>query len=118
MATEEMISALPPFDPARSDGCSVPRWLRLVVPMETVEQRRECLRHDEAYYYGGTAFRRAVADHMLYTGLVVHGMSRPQAWLYWLAVRLFGGPSWKREGVSWAWGGSRFVYDEEHRSGI
>ena len=35
-----------------SDGCSVPKWLRFVIPQETPGQCLVCEKHDELYYYG------------------------------------------------------------------
>ena len=80
------------------DGCSVPKALRLVVPMETPEQTAVCNEHDLAYNNGGTRRQRAVADAKLLLGLLVTGMDVDRAEEYHLAVRVGGKPHW-RDGV-------------------
>ena len=96
-----------------SDGCSVPKLLRLAVPLETDAQIAVCRAHDEAYYYGGSAEWRATVDATFYQGLLAAPMVFGKAALYYRAVRLFGGPRLRIKGVSWAFGGERFQYDEE-----
>ena len=107
-----MTPRLPPWSDAMSDGCSVPKWLRLMVPMETPGQIAVCRAHDRAYYYGGTEQDRAIADAGFYVGLLCAGMPVTNADSYFAAVRQFGGPEFRIPGVSWAFGGGRFVYDE------
>ena len=102
---------LPPWDDSMSDGCSVPRWLRFAIPLETPEEQAVCRTHDRAYYYGGTARERAIADATFLLGLLASSMEVSAAERYYQAVRLFGGPEWKQKGVSWAFGGERFCYD-------
>ncbi len=96
-----------------SDGCSVPKWLRLVIPMETPEQIAVCREHDKAYYFGGTERDRAIADAKLLLGLLEAGMPLERAEEYHDAVRMFGAPHFREEGVSWAWGGCCFAYVPE-----
>jgi hypothetical protein len=83
-----------PYDPASSDGCSVPAALRLVIPKETAEQTAVCVAYDEAYYYGGTRRQRAQADAELLRGLLRTGMDVDLAERYHTAVRIFGKEHW------------------------
>ena len=108
-----MTPTLPPWSDAMSDGCSVPKWLRLVVPLETPEQIAVCRRHDASYYYGGSKVDRALADGEFFIGLVKSGMEPDQARRYFDAVRNYGGPAHRIPGVSWAFGGERFCYGEK-----
>ena len=87
------------------DGCSVPRALRLLVPMETEAQRACCITHDLWYQNGGTRHQRAVADATLLLGWLSTGMDPDLAWQQITAVRLFGLPHWGPEG--------RYIEDEE-----
>jgi len=90
----------PPWDPALSDGCSVPKLLRLVVPMETPSQVAVCVEHDRAYYLGGSSRDRAIADATLLLGLLHAGMMIESAERYWMAVRAGGKAHWNDgEGV-------------------
>lgn len=84
----------PPFDPATSDGCSVPTALRLLIPQETAGQRAMCVCHDEAYYYGGTRRERAITDAKLLLGLLQQGMDVDRAHRYHAGVRIFGKSHW------------------------
>lgn len=42
--------------------CSVPNWLRGLLPMETPRQQEACRRHDTRYEKGGDRKRRLVTD--------------------------------------------------------
>jgi len=106
-----MSAPLPPWDKSRSDGCSIPALLRPLFPV-TEEQRQACVRHDEAYYYGGTREDRLIADATLMIEWVRAGMTAEQAQSGFEAIRLGGGPE-LRQPYSWAFGGERFVYDPE-----
>lgn len=88
----------PPFDPATSDGCSVPKALRLVIPVETPAQRRVCVAHDGAYYAGGTRQQRVIADAHLLVGLLEADMEYELAEKYWAGVRLGGRSHWGPDG--------------------
>ena len=101
------------WNSSMSDGCSVPKLLRLVVPRETPEQCRICERHDEAYYYGGSRAHRRAADRVLRQGLTDAGMTSLKAWCYWMAVRMGGAPWYRVKGISWAYGGAFFRYSRE-----
>jgi hypothetical protein len=82
-----------------SDGCSVPKALRLVIPQETPAQVAVCVQHDRAYYEGGTRLDRAVADARLLLGLLWDGhMDVDLAERYHTAVRIFGKPHWDNGG--------------------
>jgi len=104
-----MSTTLPPWDPATSDGCSIPSLLVSVFPI-TPEQRKACERHDEKYYYGGTREDRLIADATLLIEWVKAGMLAEQALSGFEAIRYGGGPEWRKP-YSWAFGGKRFVYD-------
>jgi len=75
--------------------CTVPRALRLVIPVETPEQLAVCQGHDLAYNNGGSKRQRAVADAKLLLGLLETGMDVNRAEEYYLAVRLGGKPHWR-----------------------
>ena len=111
---------LPPWQDEWSDGCSwAPDW--------TDSIRRCCVRHDRAYYLGGSALDRHRADVALYRCVRASGMGVRLAWLYYGMVRLFGAPAFRRtkelvtvlsqavglRGVrvrSWAYGGRVLAY--------
>lgn len=78
-----------------SDGCSVPRALRLVIPHETPEQTAVCVAHDFAYDAGGARRARAIADARLLLGLLETGMDVDLAERYHTAVRIFGKSHWR-----------------------
>lgn len=96
----------PHFDTNGSDGCSVPRLLRLVLPSEPGEQRECCIDHDAAYYRGGSRRDRAIADAELLLGLLRTGMDVDRAEQYHTAVRMLGKPHWcdGRTGDDWRQG--------------
>lgn len=104
---------LPPWDPSMSDGCSVPDALRPLFPIDKPEIRATCVLHDAAYYYGGTKEQRLAADLMFGYNLIATGkVSADTAEQFVAGVRAGGGPSGRIPGVSWAFGGERFCYDE------
>ena len=111
-----MTPTLPPWSDAMSDGCSVPKWLRLVVPLETAFQVFVCRAHDAAYYHGGSEQDRAIADVKFFLGLLHAEMDFDTAQRYFVAVRAGGGPEFRIPGVSWAFGGERFCYGEKATS--
>jgi hypothetical protein len=100
----------PPFDPAMSDGCSIPSWLRRYMPIldsQCEECRTFCVEHDEAYYNGGTEFDREVADRTLRDAVEpVIGWRWAQEW--YVALRLYGGGHW---GTGRTWDG-RWLWRE------
>ncbi|KKM76690.1 hypothetical protein LCGC14_1377630 [marine sediment metagenome] len=73
--------------------------------------RWACVAHDREYYYGGSARRRRRADQTFRDNLRAAGMPGVIAWIYYLAVRAFGHPRFKRP-YSWAFGAARYRYDE------
>lgn len=88
----------PPFDPAMSDGCSVPPLLQRLVPTlkrqcERADVRAACLRHDEAYYYGGSELDRMNADQALYR-MLCPLIGDVWALEWYAAVRAGGYPHW------------------------
>lgn len=105
---------VPQWDDSMSDGCSVPKLVRLVLGLsETPAETAVCVLHDKAYYYGGSSDDRAKADLALREGLVAAGMSRWLAWFYYAGVRIGGHPVWGVHNISWAFGGLRFSYTEK-----
>ena len=98
---------LPPWTPELSDGCTDSPdagWWGV--------HRSCCLEHDRAYHAGGSRADRRAADGAFFRCLIEKGMPRPIAWVYFGAVRVGGHPRFRRAGVSWAWGGSRFRYTD------
>lgn len=92
----------PPFDPAMSDGCSVPRRLRGIIPAleEQCERCRAfCIEHDRAYYEGGTEDDRRAADGRLYDSIrTIIG----ERWaLEWYAALRVGGYTHWGTGRTW-----------------
>jgi hypothetical protein len=106
------VRVLPRWLPAWSDGCSVPALVRPVIPSETEAVRVACTVHDEAYYYGGSEDDRRRADERLRTALIAAGMAPWKARVYYVGVRLGGGPEWRIKGVSWSFGGEYFQYSD------
>lgn len=95
-----------------SDGCSVPPFLKPFFPCDDPAVIACCKVHDEAYYYGGTREQRLAADVMFCYNLLATGkVNAETAEKMFLGVRVGGGPSGRIHGVSWAFGGNRFVYD-------
>jgi len=109
-ARAEPVRVLPRWQPAWSDGCSVPPLLRVMTPTETGAVRAACVVHDEAYYYGGSEDHRRRADERLQEALIAAGMAPWRARVYYLGVRLGGGPEWRVKDVSWSFGGEYFEY--------
>lgn len=70
--------------------CSVPRALRLLIPVETSAQQAVCAAHDVAYERGGTETERALADGELFLGMLRSSMPPYLAEEYFWAVRRFG----------------------------
>ena len=101
---------LPPWTDDLSDGCSVPFFIRPFI-RDSPACRECCLEHDQAYYYGGTRIERAAADEKLRLCLSRH-MPIWAADAAYRFTRVFGSPYLRRKGVSWAFGGERFCYDE------
>ena len=86
----------PPWDPSMSDGCSVPKILRDLVPeLEAMCAlcRPECLLHDEAFYYGGTFEEFMAANEKLYQGIKPK-IGEQWATLWYGAVQLGSWSSW------------------------
>lgn len=98
---------------SESSPCSVPEWLRLVVPIETPRQQSACRRHDERYERGGDRRARLVADLVfgldllgaapemlaivteeLARGPLDGAMDADRTEKYVLAVRQWGGLHW------------------------
>ena len=74
--------------------CSVPEWLRGLIPLETDRQQRACLRHDDVYAVGGSRTDRFRADLYLGLDLINAGMAPDLAEIYVWGVRLYGHTHW------------------------
>lgn len=101
------VRTLPPWDASMSDGCSGAPLLSGIPAA-----RACCVVHDEAYYYGGSATDRLVADVRFRACLMAHGIPWWRATGALIAIRLFGGPGSKVPRVSWGFGGSVFAYTD------
>jgi hypothetical protein len=100
----------PPWDPALSDGCSVPYFLRKVIPdlRAMCERcRPECLAHDEAYYNGGTIQDFHRANQAFYDGILPKiGVKWATEW--YGAVNTLG---WSHFGTGRTWNGRQMWHD-------
>jgi hypothetical protein len=77
-----------------SDDASIPKFLDCIDFLDRQGlSRRPGLLHDGIYALGREK-GKAFADHILFEACMSEGMARWQARIYWLAVHLFGGPSW------------------------
>jgi len=118
------VRKLPPYNHEWSDSCTIapliPRRLRKRFQMWMVSAISDedvavalhlaCVRHDAAYYYGGRKWERLAADQHFRDDLRQAGAP---FWFWnaaYRAVRLWGGPKWQQQGVSWGYGGSFFDY--------
>ena len=75
--------------------------------------RQCCVPHDEACHYGGSQQDRQEADRRFSVCLLAAGVPSWLARLSYLAVRVGGNPRFRRQNVSWGFGGERFRYDPE-----
>lgn len=100
-----------------SDGCSVPDWM---VPIkayfETPVARQVCEHHDHAYYLGGPPEWRLLVDAewlaRIVRRCVLPGeMPLKIAERGYTAIRIFGGPHWRKP-WSWAFGGCVWCYSD------
>lgn len=90
-----------------SDGCSVPQLLEATYATlnRSPALRAACVRHDAAYYYGGSREDRLRADLQLALDWVTTGeLTASEVERFYAAVRAGGGPEWYRPRVSWAFG--------------
>jgi hypothetical protein len=78
------------FDPKKSDGCTLSPdgWWRSA-----------CVKHDGAYYSGGSAADRKAADRALRDDMIKNGAPPAVANVYYGAVRLGGALK-----SPWQWG--------------
>lgn len=89
--------ALPTY-PFTTDGCTLwpdAPWLEC------------CIVHDMAYWCGGPAEQRALADRSLRECVSATGHGTTAAWMHF-GVRIYGGPLWPfpwRWGYGWDWPG-------------
>jgi hypothetical protein len=80
-----------------TDLASIPQAIRNL-PMLDVNgaSRRPAVLHDFLYHTGGGShFDKNVADNLLRLALIAEGVPHNVAWIYYYAVRWFGGPAWR-----------------------
>jgi hypothetical protein len=77
----------------KSNFASVPRVLQLLFSKRDVYSAASVL-HD--YLYTSKEISREKADLILKEGMLVLGSSKTSAYLFWLAVRLFGWSAWNK----------------------
>jgi hypothetical protein len=74
--------------------CSVPAWLRPLVPEEHELFKACCRRHDGKYEAGGTERERLIADVEFLLDMLQAGISESWAFAYFYAVRHAGASHW------------------------
>ena len=80
-------------DPSGSP-CSVPNWLRALIPFETEAQQAACRLHDAEYARGGTEAQRLMADLRFGVNLLIAGMDARLVDAYVFSVRAHGASHW------------------------
>lgn len=97
--------------PFTTDGCSGGMtWCWRKIFRRDPPWNDLCVVHDRAYWQGGSAMQRRVADRQLMAGVTLRG--HPIfAFLMWSAVRLGGHPLLP---TSWRWGYG-FKYPRPYR---
>jgi hypothetical protein len=83
-----------------------------LLPGDYLMAERGCLEHDIDYEKGGSKADRLKSDKKLRRCWLDASIPRWICELSYRLIRAVGGPSWKREGVSWDYGG-KFQYTEE-----
>jgi hypothetical protein len=79
---------------ALESPCSVPDWLRLLIPFETLGQRLACQDHDADYAEGGGRRARLMADLRFAVNLLHADMAPDLVEKYYWAVRMYGASHW------------------------
>jgi hypothetical protein len=74
--------------------CSVPDWLRAIIPLETEAQQECCREHDADYAEGGGRRARLLVDLRFAANLLHADMDPDRAEQYFWAVRQYGAPHW------------------------
>lgn len=74
--------------------CSVPVWLRGLLPIETPAQQDVCRQHDHEYSLGGSHALRLRRDLKFCLGLLDADMHPDMAEQYFWGVRMYGGLHW------------------------
>jgi hypothetical protein len=94
----------------KSDGCSGGmswtwrKWTNKRLPWEDA-----CIKHDKAYWLGGSCNDRKLADRKLRATVHANGYPRV-AFLMYYAVRIFGAPYWAPTNT-WGYGhGTYYTY--------
>lgn len=70
--------------------CSVPTWLRPLVPVEDAAWQDACRIHDEDYSRGGSERDRMIADVRFLLNMLTRGVDEAWAMKYFQAVRVYG----------------------------
>ena len=79
-----------------ADGCSGGvSWFYRHILRSPARWEYCCDEHDVAYSEGGTSADRALADRRPQECIADAGYP-VRAWMYWAAVRVFGGRHWER----------------------
>lgn len=102
-----------PFNPDQSDGCTL--WPDGWFGKDS--WRWACVKHDEAYYYGGGYLARLTADVELLFDVTKTGHPCVAVVMF-CGVRLFGGPYFKTR-FRWGYGHSYIesnTYRKQKRS--
>jgi hypothetical protein len=90
-------------------------WLWRLVSRRAPPWNDLCVEHDRAYWAGGTAEMRRIADRALMAGVTLNGHPI-WAFLMWAAVRFGGHPLLP---TSWRWGyGYRYPRGYSPNSGV
>lgn len=74
--------------------CSVPGFLRALIPLESAQQRLACKLHDLAYEVGGTRTQRLHEDLTFGLRLLTAEMHPDLAEQYYYNVRAWGHLAW------------------------
>ncbi len=87
-----------------TDGCSV---------VADLDQSACCIRHDWAYWKGGSKKDRRKADKEFFQCIWKTSNFPILAPFRWLGVRIGGARFWRRKGVSWNYGWNGFKWRDE-----
>ena len=82
--------------------CSVPEWLRFLIPLETPAQQAVCRWHDGQYDLGGSHEERLRVDLEFCRRLLEAQMAAPDAERYFWGVRQYGGGHWRGADIAGA----------------
>lgn len=78
-----------------TDFASIPQFLWGVFPAQKLQYRLPALVHDYLYMANTVVVSRAFADAEFRRMLILEGVNKREAWLFWVMVRIFGGKRFK-----------------------